>query len=380
MKKKDKHSMQQADKIIRYRSGKMTDSERNTFERELQKDPFLADALDGLSGLSAEELQSDIDKLGGRLESITRKRTPVYYRIAAAVIVLLGISSILLIRQLKGPELVSDNLQLSEDSLRTKVIESPLIIEENLSEVAQTTKNTESRKVNNDLPETGQLVEPVLDAKPEQSERRETLKVDERAVEGRLAGIAVQREDALPIEAAKKENSIVLRGISSKASKARGVDLDSSPQNYVRGRILASDDNLPIPGVSIHKKGSNKGIATDYDGRFLIEADSGDVLVASFIGMESMEILVGNENINDVLLKPDLLGLDEVVVTAYGVERDESEDISDNYIRALPGSGMTKFRDYIRDNHIFPEDWTNSDREVVRLKFTVKLDNTLSNF
>ncbi|MDX2414796.1 MAG: hypothetical protein QNK33_06370, partial [Bacteroidales bacterium] len=67
-------------------------------------------------------------------------------------------------------------------------------------------------------------------------------------------------------------------------------------------------------------------------------------------------------------------------VTAYGVEREGSEDISDNYIKALPGSGMTKFRDYIRDNQIFPEDWTDSDREVVRLKFTVKLDNTLSNF
>ena len=70
--------MQHVDKLIRYRSGRMSDSERNSFEKELQKDPFLAEAVDGLSNMSADELQSDFDGLSRRVDRRTKKRTPLF--------------------------------------------------------------------------------------------------------------------------------------------------------------------------------------------------------------------------------------------------------------------------------------------------------------
>lgn len=61
----------------------------------------------------------------------------------------------------------------------------------------------------------------------------------------------------------------------------------------VKGRIIAQDDGLPIPGTMIRIKGTNEGTVTDIDGEFKIEVRSvSDTLVASFIGYKSEEIRI----------------------------------------------------------------------------------------
>ena len=72
------------------------------------------------------------------------------------------------------------------------------------------------------------------------------------------------------------------------------------------------------------------------------------------------------------------IALEEVVViTATGTE-DKNE--SESYIKASPETGLRDFRKYIETNMRFPEEWKGSDREVVRIKFTVAEGRTLSNF
>lgn len=87
----------------------------------------------------------------------------------------------------------------------------------------------------------------------------------------------------------------------------------------VSGTIIAGEDNFPLPGVNITLKGkSGQGTISDVDGKYSIQASSDDVLVFSFVGYNSQEILVGNRSQIDVTLSTDETQLGEVLVVGYG--------------------------------------------------------------
>jgi len=83
----------------------MTPAERNAFERKLQSDPFLAEAVEGYSLIDPGRLDNDIEELKGRIRARTHGKSTLLYRVAAAVIVLIGISSVLLVKNLRQPDL-----------------------------------------------------------------------------------------------------------------------------------------------------------------------------------------------------------------------------------------------------------------------------------
>ncbi len=85
---------------------------------------------------------------------------------------------------------------------------------------------------------------------------------------------------------------------------------------------IVSDEMGPLPGVNIQIKGTTIGTETDFDGKYSIKANTGDVLKFSFVGMISQQKIVGKSNIINVVLKTDSATLDEVVVTAYGIRRN----------------------------------------------------------
>ena len=91
----------------------------------------------------------------------------------------------------------------------------------------------------------------------------------------------------------------------------------------VEGTVL-SEDNLPIPGVTVVIKGTSKGSATDFDGIFSIKADSNDILVFSYVGYNTQEIQVTGSEPMTVILKESISTLDQVVVVAYGTQSKRS--------------------------------------------------------
>lgn len=98
-------------------------------------------------------------------------------------------------------------------------------------------------------------------------------------------------------------------------------------QVTVRGTVNSSGDGLSLPGVTVLVKGTTTGVATDGDGRYSISApNANSVLVFSFIGFKSQEILVGNQSTIDITMEEDMSSLDEVVVVGYGTmkKRDMS--------------------------------------------------------
>lgn len=92
------------------------------------------------------------------------------------------------------------------------------------------------------------------------------------------------------------------------------------------GNITSATDDSPIPGVTIQVKGKTIGTVTDLDGHFILKDIQPDnVLVVSFIGFDTQEILVGNTiNFSIKLIETAAL-LEEVVVTALGITRQKRE-------------------------------------------------------
>ncbi len=89
----------------------------------------------------------------------------------------------------------------------------------------------------------------------------------------------------------------------------------------ISGTVKDADGN-PLVGVTIVVKGTNQGVITDINGQYTINVPSSQsILVFSFVGMESVEVPVGNKTQVDVVMKEGVSSIDEVVITALGVSR-----------------------------------------------------------
>ena len=93
-------------------------------------------------------------------------------------------------------------------------------------------------------------------------------------------------------------------------------------QSIVTGRVTSAEDSEPLVGVTVREKGTSNGAVTDVDGNYRITLTRSDaVLVIQYLGFSTREIPVGNRSTIDVTLESDVTSLDEVVITAYGIER-----------------------------------------------------------
>lgn len=92
-------------------------------------------------------------------------------------------------------------------------------------------------------------------------------------------------------------------------------------QQTVSGKITDTGGQA-LPGVSVVVKGTVQGTVSNADGNYsLANVPEGAILNFSFVGMLSQEVAVGNQTTIDITLKEEAIGLDEVVVTALGIQK-----------------------------------------------------------
>ncbi|WP_207534182.1 SusC/RagA family TonB-linked outer membrane protein [Desertivirga arenae] len=89
----------------------------------------------------------------------------------------------------------------------------------------------------------------------------------------------------------------------------------------VKGQVLSLETNKPLAGVSIKVKGTNRGTSSDLEGKFSINANSTETLIATFIGYTSEEVLAREASV--IYMASESKALNEVVVTALGIKREE---------------------------------------------------------
>ena len=92
-------------------------------------------------------------------------------------------------------------------------------------------------------------------------------------------------------------------------------------QQEVRGTVTNTEDGEPLIGVSILEKETNNGTVTDLDGTYQITVADGATLQFSYTGFNAVEMVVTGGDLN-VMMTPGV-ALEEVVVTALGVEREK---------------------------------------------------------
>lgn len=107
----------------------------------------------------------------------------------------------------------------------------------------------------------------------------------------------------------------------------------------VSGQVTDADDGSPLPGVNVLVKGAQTGTVTDSNGKYLLSVDENAVIVFSYIGYASQEVPVNGRTVIDIILEPGAETLEEVVVTALGIERAE-QSLGFSYTK-LKGSELT---------------------------------------
>ena len=113
-------------------------------------------------------------------------------------------------------------------------------------------------------------------------------------------------------------NMLAAKGDAAALSVAKAADM------VVKGKVTDTEKGEPVPGVTIVLKGATvtKGTNTDANGLYSIAVPDGSaILVFSFVGYDRQEIVVGNKTQLNVVMKPDLKELNEVVVVGFGTQK-----------------------------------------------------------
>lgn len=98
-----------------------------------------------------------------------------------------------------------------------------------------------------------------------------------------------------------------------------GMGLAFGQQVQVSGTV--SDNQGPLPGVSVIVKGTSNGTVTDFDGKYSIKAEPNGTLIFSYIGYKTEEIAIGGRQTINLSLEENVSALDEVVVVGYGAQK-----------------------------------------------------------
>jgi TonB-linked SusC/RagA family outer membrane protein len=100
------------------------------------------------------------------------------------------------------------------------------------------------------------------------------------------------------------------------------MQISFAQQRAVSGTVK-DEGGFPIPGVNVVLKGTTTGTQTDIDGKFTIQAAPTDVLVFTYVGMETKELPATSANKN-VTMADSSTELEGVVVTAVGIKREKA--------------------------------------------------------
>jgi len=87
------------------------------------------------------------------------------------------------------------------------------------------------------------------------------------------------------------------------------------------GKVTEANGNT-LPGVTVSAKGTTVGTITDMNGNYsLTVTPEVKIIVFSFVGMKTMEVQIGTSSSMNVVLEPDVVSVDEVVVVGYGTQK-----------------------------------------------------------
>ena len=286
-------------RIITYLKGMLSDRQRHELEKDMMRDVFEEEAFEGLSQLSAGELEKDMEVLKNRLENriapVRSRNLKVYLRFAAGIILFIGVGSILYFI-LRTPSSV---LLTQEVPGKPAVSNTPVM---SSSPVLADTFHKDMKKENK-----------VMGTGPENP--------------------AVLAEN---------------RSGTKKAMTAANLSPKSTAQGGIFTATVVDSEGKALQGIHVAEKGTNISTTTDKNGRFSLPlTDTGSILSLHYKGFKPAEFHAGENPGEKIAMQDDLLAMDEVVVV--GFENKKMENIpaevqnvrTDDRAKTVPGVEQT---------------------------------------
>ena len=120
-----------------------------------------------------------------------------------------------------------------------------------------------------------------------------------------------------------------------KANEEKSVENLPEEKVKVAGKVVDEKNGLSVLGASVLVRGTTYGTLTDMDGNFSIVANEGDVLLFSFVGMQTQSVIVPKGGAKSIVvsMKDDVQNLDEVMVVGYAAYEDENEVVETKSIK-----------------------------------------------
>lgn len=145
---------------------------------------------------------------------------------------------------------------------------------------------------------------------------------------------------------------------------------------------VTDEKGEPIPSASVAIKGTTKGTNTDIAGMYRLDVPSDKaILVFSFVGYTTQEVVVGNRTILDVSLTPDDKALEEVVIVGYGEQKKRdltgalSSIQSKDIVRGNPTLAAKALQGQVAGATITKSD----NRPGSSYNITIRGENTINN-
>lgn len=364
--------------IRRYHKGEMTPQEQHALEKRALKDPFLAEALEGLNTISDADLSSDLKAITDKINSRTSKTriTGNFWiwplRIAASITIILVVYLLTNTLLNKEDKQIAQQLeQLPEPALSTTdtVNSTETLIAETESGAGEKSpteiKSDQKSGALQVRPETKMEEAEIADAASKETEVSQ--KVTEVIAES--PAIVSQQPAVLKLE-------------STQPQRAQTIPQESSLENQIiKGKVLMAEDDTPLPGVNIVVKGTTVGTVTDIHGNYqLTTNEENPTLVYSFIGFQTQVVQAHDQTEMNIKLQSDVAQLSEVVVTGYS-PRTADPNYEPVVKLAQPEGGLRAYDKYLKNSLRYPQEaLENKIKGRVTVLFTVRTDGSLEEF
>ena len=369
------------ERILAYLKGLLSNRQRHDLEREMMHDAFDEEAFEGLNHLTADELEHDssvlLNRLDKRMQPGRRRNMPLLLRIAATVVLLAGIGTVLYFI-FRTP---SESL-ITQEITREKPLKPPETAASSPTDQQTSTHETEAGVDSRTISGIKQEI-PEIDKIPEQRSEEASPMVEnlKSATAKEFAS-----ESAIMNTASERQKSAAPR------SSTDGI----STTGLLTGRIVGSDGEA-LPGVAVREEGTDRGTVTDINGRFSIKTtDSNSMLVINYIGYKSLEMNAREITGRDIIMQEDLMALEEVVVVGYGTQKKkdetgavsvlEADEISPgregmpyDFIKPVPPGGSLKaFKNWVVEKLDYSKYGEFSGKYRIQVTLTVKADGSLT--
>lgn len=372
-----------------YLDGKLDAKTMNRVEREALEDPFVAEALAGLSESPKRALQSmsllqkQLHERVAEHQSVKKTSVITWQRLsigAAAAVMFVAVSIMFWMRE------NTHQKELAGSAKKVDVTIAPSVPVVEPPAALQTAPELANESAD-------QVVEKEIDKA-----------VKAAKTNAYAARVKTKTEVAIPQSAPQPLNEVVVTGYAIQQKKnitgAVTSVIAAEPVNILSGKVVGQDDGKPLSGAAVRIDGTNLTAVTDVNGEFKINADTsvkvGKIRVNS-IGFKTTELLAkANQPVN-VSMPADMQSLNEVVTVGYGKAKNAHYDssrvnaanagqVANVRIRGMstmqnkvtmvsnPVGGWDKLWAYIRLNNAFKDEKRTG--QVVELSFKINKDGT----